>query len=296
MIVVPCPWRRFTAALRLIRPSVVRVYGGYWPSDLACRRRIPGVPVVVSVHDTNPALLRPSVREVDIVICMSQAVAGQVQAIGTSSEKIRILPNRVDRDIFCPIPDRQLLRRLFRQFPPGKHILHVGRKTEQKNLDTLVRALGMLPDEYSAIFVGRGDTSPYVSLAADMGVAHRCFWIQAIRNSRLPLWYSWCDCMCTPSRHEGFGIVFIEAAACGAAIVTSDVAPMNEYLPADQSACLVRKYEDAEELAQAIRRVCEDTEHRRLISEGAIEAARPFDRRIVDAAEVAIYREALGLA
>ena len=36
--------------------------------------------------------------------------------------------------------------------------------------------------------------------------------------------------MCVPSRGEGFGIVFIEAAACGSVIVTSDIAPMNEFL------------------------------------------------------------------
>ena len=35
--------------------------------------------------------------------------------------------------------------------------------------------------------------------------------------------------MCTPSKWEGFGLVFVEAAACGAKIITSDVPPMNEY-------------------------------------------------------------------
>jgi glycosyltransferase involved in cell wall biosynthesis len=295
MTIIGVPERAFTGMLRRLRPDVVRAYGGYWPADLVCRHRLPDVPVVVSVHDTNPASLHKSVRYADLVICMSNIVAQKVIALGTNPNRVRILPNRVDTDVFHPIRDGVALQALAKRFPPGKHILHVGRKSEQKNLDTLIRALELLPSDYSCIFVGQGDRSPYLSLAESLGVGERCFWIDAIRNSELPLWYSWCDCMCTPSRWEGFGIVFIEAAACGAAIVTSDIAPMNEYLTHDVSACLVKEYENPWALAEAIRKVCEDTEYRRTICAGAVKAAQPFDRRIVDAAEVAIYREAMKL-
>ena len=70
-----------------------------------------------------------------------------------------------------------------------------------------------------------------------MAMSKRCFWIESVKNSELPVWYSWCDCFCVPSRWEGFGLVFIEAAACGSAIVTSDIAPMTEYFTNDKSAC-----------------------------------------------------------
>jgi glycosyltransferase involved in cell wall biosynthesis len=102
--------------------------------------------------------------------------------------------------------------------------------------------------------------------------------------------------MCVPSRWEGFGIVFIEAAACGAAIVTSDIAPMKEYLTHEVSAHLVKEYENPTALARAISQVCENSEYRRRLSAGAIKAAQPFDRSIVDAKEVAIYQEAMNLA
>ncbi len=62
--------REFLPVLRDIQPNVVRAFGGYWPADLACRYRLPGVPVVVSVHDTNPSLLHRSVRYADLVICV----------------------------------------------------------------------------------------------------------------------------------------------------------------------------------------------------------------------------------
>ena len=121
--------------------------------------------------------------------------------------------------------------------------------------------------------IGLGDIEKYQAIAEMSGVGDRCFWVGAVKNTELPLWYSWCDCMCTPSRWEGFGIVFIEAAACGAAIVTSDIGPMNEYLT-PESACLVEDFENPSALAVAIRRSCEDTDHRSLNYSGSILAMR----------------------
>jgi len=287
--------REFLPTLRRIRPDVVRAYGGFWPADLACRYRLGDVPVIVSIHDTNPSLLHKSIRYADLVICISKAVEKRVKASGIDVGRIRILPNRVDTDIFHPIKDREKLGFLESRFPKGKHILHVGRKSHQKNLDTLVCSLQFLPSQYSCIFVGSGDPAPYKDLAKHMGVSDRCFWVKSVENSELPYWYSWCDCMCTPSRWEGFGIVFIEAAACGAAIVTSDIEPMNEYLAHNVSALLVKEYENPKSLSDAIRKVCEKGEYRRMISDGAVKAIQPFERSIIDAAEASIYKEALNL-
>ena len=295
MTIIGVTERGFRDALRDIRPDVVRAYGGFWPADLVVTNRVPGVPVVVSVHDTNPELLHASVAHADLIMCMSRAVADRVRAVGANPGRIRILPNRVDLEVFGPIRDPNLLSTVADRFPPGRHILLVGRVDRQKNQDTLVRALALLPDEYTAVMVGRGDRTPLVELAEAEGVAERCLWVEGIPNSELPLWYSWCDCMCTPSRWEGFGIVFIEAAACGAAIVTSDIAPMNEFLTHGVSACLVREYEDPRAIASAIRRVCEDEGFRRVLSQGALQAAQPFDQRAVDRLEMAIYAEALRL-
>jgi glycosyltransferase involved in cell wall biosynthesis len=293
MTIVGAKKQEFGSILRSLKPDVVRAYGAHWPADMACRHKMAGVPVVVSVHDTNPNVIHRSVRYADVVICLSQAVKTQILAVGVEPHRIRILPNRVDTKVFRPIRDQQALEKLARQFPQGKHILHVGRKSEQKNLDTVIRALRFLPEDYLAVFVGRGDPTPYLKLADDLGVRTRCFWVETVKNSELPVWYSWSDCMCVPSRWEGFGIVFIEAAACGAAIVTSDIAPMNEYLTDNVSASMVRDYADPEALSGAIRRVCEEPEYRNRLAAGALRVAQRFDQAIVDAAESAIYREIL---
>jgi glycosyltransferase involved in cell wall biosynthesis len=285
----------FAEALREIQPDVVRAYGGFWPSDLVCRRRLAGTPVVVSVHDPNPSLLHESICYADLVICMSKAVERAVIALGASPERTRVLPNRVDTSVFRPIRDEVAHEELNRRFPRGRHLLHVGRRSREKNLDTLIRALAVLPSDYSGVFVGLGDRSEHAALAATLGVSERCFWIDAIKNSELPIWYSWCDAMCNPSRWEGFGIVFIEAAACGAPIITSNIAPMNEYLEHGVSAHLVDAFEDPAALARAVRQVCEDAGYREALGRGAVDAAKPFERHAIDAAEVELYREAIEL-
>lgn len=293
MTIIGVDKRDFEKTIRELRPDVIRAYGGDWTTQLACRYRIPGIPVISSVHDTSLAHVKPAVRYADLVICMSQAVAETVLSRGADPKRIRILGNRINTRIFHPVDDPGRLAKIAARFPAGKHVLHVGRKVKQKNIDTVIRALSLLPSEYSVIFIGSGETADYCALADELGVGGRCHWIESITNEELPDWYSWCDCMCTPSRWEGFGIVFIESAACGAGIVTSNIRPMNEYLQADVSACLVDDYENPDAVARAIQRVCEDQAYREKIGQGAREVAKQFDSEIVDELEVAIYREAM---
>ena len=285
--------RDFSQLLHKLRPDVVRAYGGFWPADLVTQHRAEGVPVIVSVHDSRPELVHDSVKHADFVFCVSSIVAREVLARGTQPSQIRILPNRVNVDIFRPRNETTAFESISCRFPPGKHILHIGRKADQKNLDTLIRALARLPQEYSCTFIGMGDCSRYLSLAEEIGVEKRCFWVEAVNNFELPLWYSWFDCFCVPSRWEGFGIVFAEAAACGAGIVTSDIAPMNEFLTNDINACLVKDYENPVAIAQAIHRVCEDHQFRQKIRTGAPKVAELFDARIIDTLEAAFYMEAI---
>ena len=53
----------------------MRAYGGYWATTFATKNRVKGIPVISSVHDTNPKLLYREIVLSDKVICMSKAVA-----------------------------------------------------------------------------------------------------------------------------------------------------------------------------------------------------------------------------
>ncbi len=291
--IIGTTWRGFKRTVASIKPQVVRAYGGYWAADLAVYSKLPGVPIVVSVHDAPPVWPHSSVRYADCVICMSKVVAQAAEKCGVDSSRIRIMPNRVNLDTFQPVrgepplllrlPDRDKIR----------VVLHIGRLEFQKNQETLIRALARLPEEYHGYFIGQGKNGRYLALAQACGVASRCHWVDSVPNSQLPLWYNSCDCFCTPSRFEGFGIVFIEAAACGCPIVTSDISPMNEYLEHGVSAHLVKAYESPDALAVAIAHVCTDGPYQCRLRQGASLAARRFDKVRIDKEEAELYLDVI---
>jgi glycosyltransferase involved in cell wall biosynthesis len=215
---------------------------------------------------------------------------------GVPAERIHLLPNRVDLETFKPALDDATLKRLRARYPGRYRVLHVGRKSPEKNLETLIRALALLSEDHVGIFVGQGDEEPYRRLAAEVGIADRCHFVPAVANDELPAYYTCCDCMCTPSRSEGFGIVFIEALACQAVVVTSDLAPMNEMIRDRETGLLVRDFEDPAALARTIERACTDTLLRVKLRARARAAAEPFGQATVDRLEADLYERFLAEA
>lgn len=285
---------QFRKIIKRIKPDVVRGYGGYCCADWAAISKVKGIPTVVSLHDTNPDLIHDSVRYADTIICMSKAVKeAAIKLLNLPDRNIWVMPNRIDVDLFSYKESNEKAKELTKRFGEGKHLLHVGRKVEQKNLDTVIKALSALDDSYIAIFIGHGDITPYEKLAKECGVADRCHFVESVPNDELPYWYSWCDCMCTPSRWEGFGLVFIEAASCEAAIVTSNIGPMNEYLN-QENAFLVDDYENPDMIANAIRSTVEsDPEENRKKRKNARKVALRFSKEAVDRQEIEIYKKAM---
>ncbi len=286
----------FSKIIKRIKPDVVRGYGGYCCADWVSISKVKGIPTVVSVHDTNPELIHQSLAYADEIICMSQAVKDAVQKLVPNvTSNIWVMPNRIDINIYKKKDHQKYFEKLNHCFPGKKHLLHIGRKTKQKNLDTLIEALKYLDDDVVCIFVGRGELQKYQKLAENVGVLDRCFWVDRVASEELPYWYSWCDCFCTPSRWEGFGYVFIEAAACESLIVTSNIGPMNEYLTNMENAILVDDYENPEEIAKAIQWGLNNKIEAEKIKKNARSVGLAFSKNSVDAQEVALYEKAMSL-
>lgn len=293
MHVIPTTKEELPGRIRELGIDIVRAYGGFSACDFACAGKTEGVPVVVSVHDGRESWLYDSIRQADHVIAVSSAVRDLVLSRAVSPERVHMLPNRIDLEAFKHIDDPEIEAEFRSRFPGKYRILHVGRKDPQKNADTLIRALRYLGSDYTAVFIGRGDDDTYRKLAEECGVAEQCHFIQSVPNSELPKYYSAFDCMCTPSRSEGFGIVFIEALACEAMVITSNIGPMGEYITNGVNGILVDRYEDPETLAEAVARACTDKELRANLKSNAREAAIPFGKEKVDQAEAKLYKQFL---
>jgi glycosyltransferase involved in cell wall biosynthesis len=247
------------------------------------------------VHDTNPTLLHDSIKKADIVFCVSEAVKKLVLTKINRADKVWILPNRVNLEVMRPRSSIEF-DDLNNTYPFKYRILHVGRKSKEKNLDTLMKALKILGNEYCIITIGEGDTDKYVELAENDGIIGRCYFIDSIRNTELPIYYSWADCMCTPSRWEGFGMVFIEALACESIVVTSDISPMNEYIEHMKNGLLVKRYENPESLADMIRMACTNKQLRESLRRNTRKSVESFEKSRIDKLEVSYYKKVLTTA
>ena len=284
--------KNYRKIIKEISPSVVRGYGGYRCADWLAMSTVDGIPNVLSIHDPSRDFIYDSIRYADNLIYMSNCVKESVRKYINCEEKGEwVMGNRIDTELFSYTPSEEFNESQKRIFGSGRHILHVGRKGVEKNLDTLIKSLKYLPGDVSAIFVGRGNFEPYEKLAIETGVNDRVFNVDHVENIALPKWYSWCDCFCTPSRREGFGFVFIEAASCQTPIVTSNTGAMNEYLINGENAVLVNDYNDPVALADALKYVLDNKSETDRIRKNARKVGEYFSKESVDAQEIAIYEQ-----
>lgn len=165
-------------------------------------------------------------RQVDTFLPVSHYTAGVLRDRGVPERRMRVVPGGADPEHFRPY-DVASTRGL--QFPPDSPLLlTVGRLVPHKGIDTVLRSLPALaeqcPDVAYAV-VGTGpDRDRLEALANDLGVRDRVQFAGAVNHDRLPLYYSAATLFAMPARTappdvEGFGLVFLEANACGTPVI-----------------------------------------------------------------------------
>lgn len=204
----------------------------------------------------------------------------------TPADKVCTVPPGVDLDLFAP-RDRAQCRRELELPLNDKVVLFVGRIDPIKGIDTLLDAAARLAATGSRpcfVFIG-GDlddegnpTSPLADVvreANDRKVAGSFRFVGSQPQNRLPVFYGAADVVAVPSRYESFGLVAIEAMACGTPVVASRVGGLRFTIEEGANGLLV-PHDDAASLAAAIRRVLTDDRLRARMSTGARETARRF--------------------
>lgn len=163
-------------------------------------------------------------RHADLVIANSPFTRDELLKVGVGESKIALLNPGVDVDRFRPdLPCTDLRERVL--VKRGQRlIVSVGRLSRRKGFDQVVRCLpGLLQagvDVHYAV-IGIGEDLDYLSaLARDLDVAARVNFLGDVAPQDLQRWYNAADVVAMPNREingdtEGFGMVFIEAAACG---------------------------------------------------------------------------------
>ncbi len=175
------------------------------------------------------AVVRMVVRHAQIVIFNSAYTRRHYEAMGISHSRTEILTMSVDARRFRPGLDGLPVRASY-GLNGARVILTVGRLIERKGHDTVIRALDRIrrsvgPVKY--LIVGEGpDEARLRRLARDLGCESDVIFAGSVREEALPSFYAACDVFVMPSRSlagrdgvEGFGIVFLEAGACGKPVI-----------------------------------------------------------------------------
>lgn len=161
----------------------------------------------------------------DSVIVNSEAVRRELAERGLPIRRVEVIPNGVDARIFQPVPD----------WPAdGGYVLFVGRLVPQKGVDVLLRAFAVVlrrcPDS-RLVIVGDGDLELYFKrVARYLGFPDRVSFHQWQTGSALVELYQQALAVVIPSYYEPFGIVALEAMACGRPVVASRVGGLEEII------------------------------------------------------------------
>lgn len=167
-------------------------------------------------------------KHADRVIANSDFTRDELLKLGVRADKISLISPGVDIELFHPGLETADLRASIGLAENQRLILSVGRLSRRKGFDQVIKALPALLaqgiDVHYAI-VGVGEDRDYlISLARDAGVSERVHLLGHIIPNDLPRWYNAADVFAMPNReingdNEGFGMVFLEASACGTPVL-----------------------------------------------------------------------------
>ena len=246
---IPSPGaqRELRESLERIRPDLVHASLTLSPLDF----RLPdlcqqlGLPLVATFHPAFDASLRnlsagtqqltyqlyaPSLARFDRVIVFSELQAELLERLGVRRERLAVIPNGVDNDLWSPAPRTPgpVLSDLRRRYAGRRVFLYMGRITTEKNLEALLKAWRLVrPAGCVLLIVGDG---PLRASLQNPGEPDVEWWgFEASLERRIAL-LQLAEVFLLPSLVEGLSLALLEAMAAGTACVATDAGADGEVL------------------------------------------------------------------
>ena len=222
-----------------------------------------GIPLVITTHSLEP--LRPWKREqlaggydfsvwiektalemADAIIAVSAETKRDIERLfDVDPKRVQVIHNGIDPDEYHHVDSTAALER--HGIDPKKpYLLFVGRIARQKGIIHLVRAIPFMDTDFPIVLCAGAPDTPEIAdemkeaLAAAQKKRKDIFWIEEMldRPAVIEL-YSHAAVFCCPSIYEPFGIINLEAMACGTAVVASAVGGIKEVVVDGETGFLV---------------------------------------------------------
>lgn len=290
--------------LRQGQPPYDLVHAHYWLSGWPARaaRARWGTPLVASFHtlgrvkavaavpedapepEVRVQWERCLIRDADRILAPTREEGVHLQQLYRARpDRIRVVPPGVDPGRFHPRSRIEARARL--GLPPGPLALFAGRLQPHKGPDVAVRAVAAAASlapglDLRLVVVGgssgaRDEVERLRTLAREQGIGDRVTFLPAMPHDELPDAYAAANLVLMPSRSESFGLVALEAQACGVPVVASAVGGLRVAIADGRSGFLVEGNRPADH-AERIVRVLQDRTLAERLAAGAVAHAAGF--------------------
>jgi D-inositol-3-phosphate glycosyltransferase len=245
----------------------------------------------------------------DRIIAATLAELAQLQWLyRVDARKVLVIPPGVDLSRFYPIPSDEAKE--FIGIPPCERmLLFVGRIEPLKGLDTLIEALSILQQRNHlarypiclAVIGGNleleaEDTTTEMArlqeLTGRYGLEGMVTFLGKRSQDTLPYYYSAAEAVVVPSHYESFGMVALEAMACGTPVVASQIGGL-AYLVQDGETGFTVPTNDPAGLADRLIALIADPELRQRLGKQAAEFAKEYGWNIIARRIVSVYEDLL---
>jgi glycogen synthase len=222
-----------------------------------------GIPLVVTTHSLEPQrpwkreqlgggydasawVERTAIEMADAVVAVSKGTREDVvRLFDVDPSRVHVIHNGIDLDLYRPASSTTALER--HGIDPNKpYVLFVGRITRQKGIVHLARAIPEIDPTAQVVLCAGAPDTPEIAAEMEQAVAEArkarpgVFWIQEMvpRHEAIEL-YSHAAVFCCPSVYEPFGIINLEAMACGTPVVATATGGILEVVVDGETGLLV---------------------------------------------------------
>lgn len=245
----------------------------FYPDGVAAAMlgRALGRPVVISARGTDVNLIPDyslprrqilwAANQASAIIAVSDALKRRMVDIGIAAEKITVLRNGVDSDMFAPMDQAETRSELGLTRPT---MVAVGNVLASKGQGIAIRALKILEDT-ELLIVGSGShEGSFRALAQKLGVADRVRFVGRVKQGDLPRYFSAADVSLLASQREGWPNVLLESMACGTPVVATNVGGVPEIITKPETGRIMTD-RTPQALADAVRSLRADPPDRQAV-------------------------------